>query len=149
MSNDSHFCSYGMILLGFMTIILALILSVFTLVLTNDNHHMLSDATIASGYKDTTFKVAFCEIGTCKEEKTFWKTVLMPASTMTETATVYVPDYDGPTQAATIDMDVQPTTLAPRVLPTSNVEEAEKKKFSIRGMKHGDIVDVNKPEMQM
>lgn len=138
-----------MVLLGFMTIILALILNVFTLVLTNDNNHMLIDATFPSGLNRRTFKVASCEIGTCKEEKTFWKTVLMPASTVTETATVYVPSYDGPTQPATVDMDVQATTLAPRVLPTSNVEEAEKEKFSIRGMKHGDIVDVNKPEMQM
>ncbi|KAH0381045.1 hypothetical protein KCU92_g7196, partial [Aureobasidium melanogenum] len=150
MSNNTDGCHYIMVLLSLMTMGLCIFFAIFTLVLTNDNNHMLRDATIAEpGTNYRTFRVASCDAGTCEKEKSFWKTVVMPASTVTETATVYVAGHDGPTRAATAEMeDVQPTTLVPRVLPTADVHEPEKK-FWIRGMRDGHIVDVNKPEMQM
>lgn len=140
-----------LIVLGLMTVGVSFILAAFTLVLTNDNNHMLMDATMrTSGTKNRAFQVASCDVGTCREARTFWKTIVMPAMTVTETATFYVTGYDRPEQLATIEMeDVQPTTLMPHVLPTGNVEEPEKKKFPIKGTRSGQIVDVNKPEMQM
>lgn len=150
MSKNTDGCHYIMVLLSLMTMGLCIFFAIFTLVLTNDSNHMLRDATIAEpGANYRTFRVRSCDVGTSQEEITFWKTVVMPASTVTETATVYVAGHDGPARAATAEMeDVQPTTLVPRVLPTGDVYEPEKK-FSIRGMRDGHIVDVNKPEMQM
>lgn len=150
MSNNTNCCHYMLIVLGLMTIGLSFILGAFTLVLTNDNNHMLMDATITtSGTMNRAFRVASCDVGTCQEERTFWKTVVMPASTVTETATVYVSNHDGSTPPATTEIDIQSTTLMPYILPTENVEEPEEKGFSVRGTRSGHIVDVNKPEMQM
>lgn len=150
MSNNTNPCHYLLFLVGFEAIGLSLFFSIFTLVLTNDNNYMLINATVDYGRNTRTFRVASCDVGTCEQEKIFWKTVVMPASTVTETATVYVPGHDTPTQPASVEMeDAQTTTLVPQVLSTEVVDKPEKKKFSIRGMKSGHVVDVNKPEMQM
>ncbi|KEQ66301.1 uncharacterized protein M437DRAFT_80796 [Aureobasidium melanogenum CBS 110374] len=149
MSNNTNPCGYMLFLLCFGAFGLNFLFAVFTLVLTNDNNHMLMDATIDYGRNTRTFRVASCDVGTCEKEKIFWKTVVMPVSTVTETATVYVPGHDSATRPATAEMeDVEPTTLVPQILPTEGIKEPERKKFSIRGMRNGHV-DVNKPEMQM
>ncbi|KAI4716197.1 hypothetical protein E4T48_07628 [Aureobasidium sp. EXF-10727] len=152
MPNDNSFCHKMLIFLGLMTVGVSLIVISFGVALSNENNKILVDSTVVEpGTQQRAFRVASCQVGTCTKEKTFWKTVIMPASTVTETATVYVSDDDGP-RRPTIELSgTRSTTLRPHVLPTEDPEDFEKRKERfIRGGSRGRrIVDVNKPEMQM
>lgn len=159
MPNDNYFWHKSMILLGLVTVGVSLIVVSFGVIISNGTNKILLDATVAeAGTRQRTFRVASCDVVSCTEVKTLWKTMwreaTVPASTVTETKVVYASGHDRPTRPATIELELeipQSTTLAPRTLPTGTVESAEKreKKF-IRGRSRGrQIVDVNKPEMQM
>ncbi|CAD0086569.1 unnamed protein product [Aureobasidium vineae] len=158
MPNDNGFCHKMLIFLGLMAVGVSLIIVSFGVALSNENNKILLDATMVEpGTQQRAFRAASCHVGTCTKEKTFWKTVIMPASTVTETATVHLPDYVEPTDHVgparpTIGLSgTRSTTLMPHVMPTEDVEDVEQRKERfIRGGSRGRrIVDVNKPEMQM
>ncbi|CAD0109609.1 unnamed protein product [Aureobasidium uvarum] len=158
MPNDNSFCHKMLIFLGLMTVGVSLIVVSFGVALSNENNKILLDSTVVEpGTQQRAFRVASCHVGTCTRDKTFWKTVIMPASTVTETATVYLADDVKPTGPVgpprpTVQLSgTRSTTLMPHVMPTEDAEEFEKRKgrFIGGGSRGRRIVDVNKPEIQM
>lgn len=145
MPNDNSYCQKMLILLGLMTVSVSLIVVSFNVALSNKTHKMLLEVTVEDlKTNQRAFRAAKCDLASCTGVKTVWKTwraTTTPTLTVTETKVVYISGRDRPPQP-TVELEVlEPLKLVPHAMPAGNIGGAEKMSRQ--------IVDVNKPEIQM
>jgi hypothetical protein len=145
MANDNSICQKMLTLLALTTVSVSLIVVSFGVALSHKTHKILQEATVAQfGTDKMAFRAVSCDMGRCTGAKTVWKThrqTTLVVSTVTETKVVYAPGQGGPT-SSTVELEDFPIlTLVPHAIPTEKTDGAQKARTQ--------IVDVNKPEMQM
>ncbi|KAI5208698.1 hypothetical protein E4T39_01359 [Aureobasidium subglaciale] len=154
MPNDNSYSHRILFLLSLITLSVSLIMISFNLALTHENNKILLGATVTNHHvNQRAFRVATCDIAACTDMSTVWRTVELPAETVTETTTETMKalDVERPTEATSVGLEVSASiTLVPHVLPTRAFDGNVEKKVAIRGgSRNPRLVDVNKPEMQM
>ncbi|KAI5209367.1 hypothetical protein AUEXF2481DRAFT_3470 [Aureobasidium subglaciale EXF-2481] len=155
MPNESSFSSRILFLLSLITLSVSLIIISFNLALTHENNEILLGATVTNQHVNQgAFRVATCDVAAYADMKTRWRTVELPAETVTETVTetMKVLGVKKPTGATSVRVEASALlTLVPHSLPTKDSDgSALKKKMAIRGgSRNPHLVDVNKPEIQM
>jgi hypothetical protein len=145
MANDNSVCQKMLTLLALTTVSVSLTVVSFGVALSHKTHKILQEATVPQlGTNQMAFRAVSCDMARCTGVKTVWKTwrqTTLAVSTVTETKVVYAPGHDKPT-TLTVELEDFPiSTLVPQAIPTEKTDGTQK----IRRQ----IVDVNKPEMQM
>ncbi|TIA17655.1 hypothetical protein D6C81_05449 [Aureobasidium pullulans] len=135
------YCHSILIILGLATISIALIVSAFSLALINENNQILQDATFShfdsvAKTDRKAMRVARCDVGVCTSMTTVTKTVW-------ETSKV-----EGAKTRTMIALSSESSVVIPPgvVFVENEVEAVE---TAGGGSRRRQIVDVNKPEMQM
>jgi hypothetical protein len=145
MPNDNSFCQKMLILLGLMTVSVSLIVVSFNVALSNKTHKMLLEVTVEDlKTNQRAFRAAKCDFASCTGVKTVWKTwraTSTPTLTVTETKVVYISGHGRPPRPTAGPEVLQPLKLVPDAIPVGDIGGAEKR--------NRQIVDVNKPEIQM
>ncbi|THX85885.1 hypothetical protein D6D04_01674 [Aureobasidium pullulans] len=135
------YCHSILIILGLATISIALIVSAFSLALINENNQILQDATFShfdspAKTDRKAMRVARCDVGVCTSMTTVTKTVW-------ETSKV-----EGAKTRTMIALSSESSVvIPPGVVFVEN--EVKAVKTAGGGSRRRQIVDVNKPEMQM